>query len=88
MFKQTKAGASTPAQNQKLIYADGKEEYSGFFNYRKSADSGQCKKCRSDYMKFSVDGFCQNCQQKVEFIVREHPHIARDARNQKQEAMQ
>ncbi len=56
--------------------------------YNQPAHLGQsikCRKCSSDYMKFNVDGYCQDCQQKVEFIVREHPHIAREIKNEKAE---
>lgn len=31
----------------------------------------QCRKCGSDYMRFSVDGYCQGCQQRVEYVIRE-----------------
>lgn len=31
----------------------------------------QCKRCKSDYMRDSVDGYCQRCLQRVEFITRE-----------------
>lgn len=42
-------------------------------NYSRNNDFGQCLRCRSDYMKFALNGVCQDCQQKVEYIVREHP---------------
>ena len=73
-----KPKTSLLAANQKAL---------GFFNYRENNIFGQCVKCGSDYLKFAVNGFCQDCQQKVEFIIREHPHIARDAKNQKQGVM-
>ncbi len=50
-------------------------------NYRHFRHSGQCKKCRSDYMKYSYDDYCQDCQQRVEFIRREHPEILTQAAN-------
>lgn len=31
----------------------------------------QCRRCYSDYMKFSLEGYCQRCQQRVEYILRE-----------------
>lgn len=34
-------------------------------------DGVQCEKCGSDYMRFSVDGYCQGCQQLVEYVIRE-----------------
>lgn len=61
----------------------GKPKGFDAFNYRKNAPFGQCQKCGSDYMKFSVNGFCQDCQQRCEFITREHPHIVREIKNQR-----
>jgi hypothetical protein len=55
------------------------------FHYMQKAPSKQCRNCRSDYMKFAVKGFCQHCQQRVEFIVREHPHIAAQAQKQEED---
>ncbi len=57
--------------------------------YNQPARLGQsfaCRKCGSDYHKFAVDGFCQNCQQRVEFIVREFPATANAARNKNEKA--
>jgi hypothetical protein len=44
-----------------------------FFNsdYKHFAGAGQCKHCGSAYLRFAVNGYCQGCQQRVEFIVRE-----------------
>ena len=75
----------TGSKPKTFIIAGGKSKRFDLFYYRQFANHGQsvrCRKCKSDYMKFSLDGYCQNCQQKVEFIVREHPHVARNARNQ------
>lgn len=33
----------------------------------------QCRLCFSDYMVAAVDGICQRCQQRKEFLVRELP---------------
>lgn len=43
------------------------------FKYKENLRLNQCRKCGSDYMKYAVGGFCQNCVQKVEFITREFP---------------
>jgi hypothetical protein len=78
------------SKNQNQIHAGGIEKRFDVFHYRQFHRFGQsieCRKCGSDYMRFSVGGYCQDCQQKVEFIVREHPRLARDARNQKQEVV-
>ncbi|MBA4121184.1 MAG: hypothetical protein H0X72_01800 [Acidobacteria bacterium] len=66
----------------KIYYWRQTNKASGFFNYKENKIFGQCVKCDSDYMKFAVGGFCQDCQQRCEFIMREHPHIAREIKNQ------
>ena len=76
------SGGTLPSNHKTNSLAGGKSKGSGFFDYRKTVRYGQCQKCGSDYMRFSVNGFCQDCQQKVEFIVREHPHVAQQARSQ------
>lgn len=40
-------------------------------HYTPEAFPIQCRKCRSDYMRFAFDGYCQRCQQRVEYIRRE-----------------
>ena len=35
----------------------------------------QCLHCGSDYMRFHVEGLCQRCQQRVEFIQREQHDV-------------
>ncbi|GEM_PF-4554145 len=35
----------------------------------------QCKYCRSEYMRFAVNGYCQRCQQHAEHIVREQTRV-------------
>jgi len=64
------SGFNGTASNQNY-FADGKNKNFDFLNFRRNSDSMQCVKCRSDYMKFQKDGFCQDCQQKAEFIFRE-----------------
>lgn len=41
------------------------------FDFRRNKSLGQCKQCGSDYMKYAIGGFCQNCLQHTEFINRE-----------------
>ena len=41
------------------------------FNDTQSGSLVQCQKCGSDYMRFSLNGYCQRCLQRVEFIQRE-----------------
>lgn len=47
----------------------------GFFDshYKHFPHSVQCHYCGSDYMRFSVNGYCQRCQQKAEYVLRERP---------------
>ncbi len=84
----TKKTGTANTGSYQNYFAGGKNKSFDASNYSLSAHFGQsmkCQKCKSDYMKFAVDGFCQDCQQKVEFIVREHPNVARAARNQNRE---
>lgn len=82
-----KTGAMNTGSYQ-TYFAGGKNKGFDVSNYSLSARFGQsvkCQKCKSDYMKFAVDGFCQDCQQRVEFIIREHPATANSARSQNRE---
>lgn len=45
------------------------------FNYRQNRLMSQCLGCKSDYMRFAHSGYCQDCQQRVEFIRRERPDV-------------
>ena len=89
MKANSKAGATNTGSKPKtFLIAGGNQKRFDHFYYRQFDNYGQsarCRKCKSDYMKFSLNGYCQNCIQKVEFIVREYPNVARDARNQKAE---
>lgn len=31
----------------------------------------QCRFCGSDYMRYAVNGYCQRCQQRAEFVLRD-----------------
>ncbi len=70
MYKCNKARASDRS-GSKTIMNGVSDNASSRLNYRPSWLTKQCTKCRSDYMKFAVDGFCQRCLQRVEFILRE-----------------
>ena len=48
-------------------------------HYKDFSHSVQCQYCRSDYMSFSVDGYCQRCQQRTEFVIRKRPTTIRKA---------
>lgn len=40
-------------------------------HYKKIVVEPQCKKCGSDYLRFSLNGYCQRCQQLAEHLRRE-----------------
>ena len=42
-------------------------------HYRRNRPETQCVGCGTDYLRFAVKGYCQWCQQQVEFILRERP---------------
>jgi DNA-directed RNA polymerase subunit RPC12/RpoP len=75
-------GGNPNGFNQNLNFTGGKSNGLDVFNYRQNRLFNQCLKCGSDYMRFSKDGFCQDCQQRVEFIVRERPQVLRRVQNQ------
>jgi hypothetical protein len=72
------SGANRSGSNQNYNFAGGKNQGFDVYNFMTISGARQCKKCGSDYMKFSKDGYCQRCQQRCEFILREFPHIARE----------
>ena len=83
--KAVAGSIATGFSNQNLNFAGGKYQGFDLSDYRQNRNSGQCRKCRSDYMKHSWDGLCQDCLQRVEFIMREHPQVAQEVRNQQRE---
>lgn len=77
-----KADAVNIGSNQNQYITGGNKRLNAF-QYRANRDSFQCKRCGSDYGRFaSPDGFCQDCQQRVEFIRREHPQIINQVRRE------
>jgi len=71
MNEKIKAGTGvTVADFQNQLIAGGNKKTFNF-DFRKRVSTGQCYKCRSDYLKFSEKGICQNCLQRTEFIIRE-----------------
>jgi hypothetical protein len=80
--KVREAGGMAKNEKADLRGIGSKEKHSTgmskrFFNsdYRHFPHSVQCRHCGSDYMRFSVNGYCQQCQQRVEFVIREHSPI-------------
>ncbi len=59
--------------------------YQAFFKFdiNKNNTNKQCIRCKSDYMRYSsIDGYCQDCIQRVEYITREHPQVLRKVKAQ------
>lgn len=44
-----------------IDFFNGNQKALSAFDFNRKQMRGQCVKCRSDYMKFSVNGFCQDC---------------------------
>jgi hypothetical protein len=81
MVKNERADLRGIGSKEKHLTAKSKR----FFipQYKQFPHSHQCKYCGSDYIRFSSNGFCQRCQQRVEYVIREHPVIAARARGAK-----
>ena len=73
MNRNKKADLHGIGSNEKHLTGKSKR----FFNsdYRHFSHSVQCKKCLSDYMRASIDGYCQRCLQLTEYVIRERPEI-------------
>ncbi len=56
-------------------FADNQKTFSKR-NYSQYASGFQCIKCRSEYMKFATNGYCQRCQQLMEHLNRERLNIS------------
>lgn len=72
MIKYQKAGyrlVHGSGSNEKHL--TGKSKRFSAYDYKHFPHSVQCKYCGSDYMQFSVDGYCQRCQQRCEYAIRE-----------------
>ena len=54
-------------------YMNGTSKQLSRFQYKAGGRSSQCRKCGSDYMRASIDGYCQRCLQLIEHTSRESP---------------
>lgn len=86
MRQNAKAGRSLhrSGSNQKVI-AGG--NILDFFNFKSIAYFGQqCAGCKTDDLKYAVENvaglFCRRCEQKVEYIKREKPHVIEAVRRE------
>ncbi len=73
-------GATVADFQNHLIAGSNQRDFN--FDFKKRFKARQCFKCQSDYMKFSVEGVCQSCLQRIEFIIRERPPIRRSNRQE------
>lgn len=80
--KNRNADAWNVRKSNPIDFLNGNQKGLTVFNSNKNKPCGQCVQCRSDYMKFAVNGYCQYCLQKVEYIVREHPQALRKFQDQ------
>lgn len=71
MARKEKADLRGIGSNEKHL--TGKSKWFFISDYRYFAPVVQCRYCLSEYMRCAVDGFCLGCQQRVEFVIREHP---------------
>lgn len=82
MKGKVKAGTgATVADFQNHLIA-GSNQRNFNYDFKKTIRARQCFKCQSDYMKFSVEGVCQNCLQQIEFIIWEHSPMRRSNRQE------
>ncbi len=77
MVKNRKADLGGIGSNEKHLTGTSKRSF--ISDYKLFPHSHQCKYCGSDYMRFSLNGFCQRCQQRAEFVTRERPSLAKRA---------
>jgi predicted amidophosphoribosyltransferase len=82
MNKNRNADGWNVRKSNPIDFLNGNQKAVSAFDFNKNKPFGQCVGCRSDYMKFASGGYCQDCLQRVEYIVREHPHILRKIQNQ------
>jgi len=82
MNRQRNADVPSVRKSNPIDFLNGNQKAISAFDFNRKQPFGQCVRCRSDYMKFAVDGYCQDCQQKVEFILREHQQVLKKIQNQ------
>ena len=73
MARNEKADLRGIGSNEKWLTGNQRRIFNS--DYRHFPHSVQCKKCFSDYMRASFDGYCQRCLQLTEYIIRERPEI-------------
>ena len=78
------AKEKAPAGYDRKGFNDNQNIYTGSinqgqisFDYKPYMTVKQCKNksCGSDYLKFSLNGFCQNCLQRLEYYKHERPQM-------------
>jgi predicted amidophosphoribosyltransferase len=59
----------------KTNYTNGRSKQCSRFHYLAGGEFSRCQKCGSDYMRASIDGYCQRCLQQIEYASRERPDV-------------
>lgn len=85
-MRKAERGGIPNGSLRKHSIANGNQKTFSAFDYRQNRHASQCRRCGSDYMKYSYDDYCQDCQQRVEFIRREHPEVLAQVKNKFREA--
>jgi hypothetical protein len=81
-YRNEKADVGRIGSNEKLNKRNGLSNGFSIRKYNLRGTANQCKICYSDYMKFAIDNVCVDCQQRAEFIQREHSHVIRKVQQQ------
>ena len=74
-IKKAARGLNQSSFLRNHLNTGGNQKTFDAFEYTLYGQDFQCKNCHSDYDKFQIGGYCIDCQQKAEFVRREHPHI-------------
>lgn len=69
MFRNKESRSVNSGPNEK--HSTTKSKRFSISDYKQFGQVIQCKHCRSEYMRFAVNGYCQRCQQRAEYVLRE-----------------
>ena len=81
-IRKAAQGSNQAAFLKNHLNTSGNQKTLNAFEYKAYGQNFQCKNCHSDYEKFQIGGFCIDCQQRAEFVKREHPHIINKLRQE------
>lgn len=77
MARNGKAGyrlAHGSGSNEKWLTGNQRRFFHS--DYKDFVTAVQCKFCASEDLRFAIDGYCLRCQQRAEYVIREHPATA------------